>query len=82
MTQTSTLTIQLADESMNRLEMLSRETSNSSADLATKAVEQYLDVQEWQIQAIQEAVKKADSPNAQFLDHEDVVKLMKGAGKL
>ena len=77
MPQTNTMTIRLPIESMDRLDILAKATERSKAYLAAKAIEQYLDTQEWQIQAIQEAVKEADSPDAKFLEHDEVVKRMK-----
>ncbi len=77
MPQTNRLTIRLPLESLNRLEILAKETERSRTDIAAKAIEQYLDLQEWQIQAIQDAVKEADSPNARFLEHDEVVNRMR-----
>lgn len=82
MAQASTLTIRLPEESMNRLDNLAKEIAHPRADIAAKAVEQYLDVQEWQVQAIKDAVKEADSADAQFLAHQEVINLMKKKGKL
>jgi len=82
MTQSSTLTIRLPEDSMKRLDNLAREIAHPPADIAAKAVEQYLDVQEWQVQAIKDAVKEADSPDARFMDHQEVINLMKKKGKL
>lgn len=81
MAQTSTLTIRLPEASMERLEYLSKETCHSRAEIAAEAVEQYLDVHEWHVQSIKDAVKEADSPDAVFLDHDDVVTRMRKARK-
>lgn len=77
MAQTTTMTIRLPVEAKNRLDALATATERSRAYLAAKAIEEYLDLQEWQIQAIQEAVKEADSPTAVFLEHDDVVRRVK-----
>jgi RHH-type rel operon transcriptional repressor/antitoxin RelB len=77
MPQTTTMTIQLPVEANNRLEALARAIHISRDDLAVKAIEEYLDLQEYQVKAIQEAVEEADSPNAEFLDHDEVVDRMK-----
>lgn len=42
-----------------------------------QTLEQITDVREWQEQAIKDAVKEADSPDAVFLDHEAVLNRMK-----
>jgi len=80
MPQTNRLTIRLPVESMNRLDVLAHETESSRTAIAAKAIEQYLDVQEWQIRAIQDALKEADSPNARFLEHDEVVSRMRKIG--
>ena len=77
MPQTNTMTIRLPIESMERLELLAKATERSRAYLAAKAIDQYLDTEEWQIQAIQEAVEEADYSDAKFLEHDEVVKRMK-----
>ena len=77
MPQTNTMTVRLPIESIDRLELLAKTTERSKAYLAAKAIEQYLDTEEWQIQAIQEAVEEADSSDAKFLEHDEVVKRMK-----
>jgi RHH-type rel operon transcriptional repressor/antitoxin RelB len=77
MEQTSTMTIRLSETIKNKLEHLAEATERSKAYLAAKAIEEFVATQEWQIQAIQAAVKEADSPHAGFIEHEIVVKKMK-----
>src|SRR5579863_3307644 len=42
-------------------------TERSKASLAAEPVKAYVDVNEWQTQAIEEAVKKADRRGARFI---------------
>lgn len=77
MEQTSTMTIRLPETIKNKLEDLAQATDRSKAYLAAKAIEEFVATQEWQIQAIQTAVKEADSPQAKFIEHEVVVKKIK-----
>jgi RHH-type rel operon transcriptional repressor/antitoxin RelB len=77
MSQTTTMTIHLPMGANNRLETLAKVTHTPLNDLAARAIEEYLDLQEYQIKAIQEAVEEADSPTAEFLDHDEVVERMK-----
>jgi RHH-type rel operon transcriptional repressor/antitoxin RelB len=77
MSQTTTMTIRLPATIKNKLEHLAEATERSKAYLAAKAIEEFVATQEWQIQAIQAAVKEADSPHARFIDHEIVIKKMK-----
>ncbi len=77
MAQTTTMTIRVPVEIMNRLDSVSRSTERSKSYLANKAIEAFLDSQGWQISAIEEAVKEADAFDADFCDHSDVVARMK-----
>jgi predicted transcriptional regulator len=76
MEQTSTMTIRLPEIIKNKLECLAEAMERSKTYLAAKAIEEFIATQEWQIQAIQEAVKEADSPQAKFIEHEVVVTKM------
>jgi RHH-type transcriptional regulator, rel operon repressor / antitoxin RelB len=73
MPHTSTMTLRLAPDTVARLEGLAKATDRSKAYLASRAIEEYLATQEWQIRAIKEAVAVADKPNVEFLDHDEVV---------
>jgi len=77
MEQTSTMTIRLPETIKNKLEDLATATERSKAYLAAKAIEEFITAQEWQIQAIQAAVKEADSPQAKFVEHDVVVNKLK-----
>jgi RHH-type rel operon transcriptional repressor/antitoxin RelB len=76
MEQSSTMTIRLPEIIKNKLEHLAEATERSKAYLAAKAIEEFVATQEWQIQAIQEAVKEADAPQAKFIEQEAVAKKM------
>lgn len=69
----TTLTIRIDDKTKERLERLAEATARSKSYLVTSAINGFIEANEWQIQAITEAVKKADSPDAKFIDHEEVV---------
>lgn len=77
MAPTGTMTIRLSENTLSRLADLARSTERSKSYLATKAIEEFIAAQEWQIKAIEEAVEEADSPDAVFHDHADVVTRMK-----
>jgi predicted transcriptional regulator len=57
----------------DQLETLANVTGRSKSFLAAEAIEAYLTTQAWQVQAIAEAVTEADSPDARFVDHQDMV---------
>lgn len=74
MEHTSTMTIRLPAVLKEKLEQLAEATERNKSYLAARAIEEYVAAQEWQVQAIREAVDLADSPQADFLDHGAVVK--------
>ena len=77
MPQTTTMTIQLPVDTNDRLEALAKMIHIPRNDIAARAIADYLDLQEYQIRSIQEAVEEADSPHAKFLEHDEVVERMK-----
>ena len=77
MSQTSTITIRLPSAIKDKLKHLAEATERTKTYWAAKAIEEFVVTQEWQIQAIQEAVKEADSSHAKFIEHEDVVNKLK-----
>jgi RHH-type rel operon transcriptional repressor/antitoxin RelB len=85
MGSTATMTLRLPAEVKRRLEKLAKATDRSKAYLASRAIENYLEVQEWQVRAIEEAVREADSDKATFFEHAKVEarvkKLATGAQK-
>jgi len=72
MPRTTTMTLRLPAQVKARLENLAKSTDRSKAYLASRAIEDYLEAQEWQVKAIKDAVHEADSPGAVFLEHEEV----------
>jgi RHH-type transcriptional regulator, rel operon repressor / antitoxin RelB len=74
MSHSTTMTVRLDEATLTRLEKLARATERTKAYLANKAIEDYLANQEWQVQAIKEAVAEADKKDAQFIEHSQVVK--------
>lgn len=61
------VTLRLDAATRKRLDKLARATERSRAALAAEAVRQYVELNEWQIAAIQEGVREADL--GQFVDH-------------
>ena len=57
----------------DRIDKLARVTHRSKSFVIEEALETYLDINEWQIQGIQDALASADSPDADFTDHDDVL---------
>jgi RHH-type rel operon transcriptional repressor/antitoxin RelB len=64
---TEPVTLRLDAATRKRLDKLAEATERSRAALAADAVRQYLDLNEWQISAIQEGVRQAN--RGEFIDH-------------
>ena len=73
MIKAASLTVRVKPDTRNRLDNLARITRRSKSFVIEEALEQYLDVNEWQLKGIQEALVKTDSLGADFTDHDDVL---------
>ncbi|MES9855142.1 MAG: CopG family ribbon-helix-helix protein [Sedimenticola sp.] len=60
MRQTATMTIRLEPELKSRLDKLAASTHRSKSFLASEAVREFIEINEWQIQEIKAAIKDAD----------------------
>jgi RHH-type rel operon transcriptional repressor/antitoxin RelB len=57
---TTTLTIRLEKKLKGRLDYLAEATQRSKSFLAAEAIRDFIELNEWQIQEIKEAVQEAD----------------------
>lgn len=64
--------LRLPKETKSRLEELAHATGRTKAFLAIDAIEKYLDIEAWQISAIQDGIKDID--NGESVSIEDVKK--------
>ena len=62
-----------------RLETLAKTTHTSKSSLATQALEEFLTVQEWHIQAIKEGISAADKGD--IVSHKEALAELKKWGK-
>lgn len=67
---TSPLTVRISKDIFERLDRLAKATKRSKSFLAAEAIEEYLSIQEWQVQAIHDGIKAADS--GETVDFESV----------
>ena len=58
---TTTMTIRLEPELKSRLDKLASATHRSKSFLAAEAVREFIELNEWQIQELKEAIKEADA---------------------
>lgn len=67
----STITVRINDNVKSRLEKLAKATSRNKSYLVTHAIEDYLEVNEWQIKDIKAGLKEVDSGH--LIDHNTVL---------
>ena len=72
MEKTASITVKPATR--KRLDAIVLATRRTKSVVIEEALDQYLDVNEWQIKGIQEALAEADSPDADWVDHEEVMR--------
>ena len=61
MPQSTTMTIRLEPELKSRLDQLAEATHRSKSFLAAEAIREFVELNEWQVQEIKEAIKEADA---------------------
>jgi RHH-type rel operon transcriptional repressor/antitoxin RelB len=66
----TTLTVHIEPGAKKRLEKLAKSTGRSRSYLAAEALNEYLDVNEWQVEGIKKAVASLD--RGAGIQHEDV----------
>lgn len=70
MSQSTTMTIRLEPELKSRLDKLAATTHRSKSFLASEAVREFIELNEWQIQELKDAIKEADAGD--FASDQDV----------
>lgn len=66
----STFTVRVDTTAKKRLEKLAKNTGRSRSFLAAEAINEYLDVNEWQVAGIKEAIASAD--RSELISHDQV----------
>ena len=61
MSQSTTMTIRLDPEIKSRLDKLSAATHRSKSFLAAEAVREFIEINEWQIEEVENAIREADA---------------------
>ena len=64
------MSLRLPENIKDKLERLAEATGRTKTFIAIEAIGEYLDTQEWQIQAIQEGIDCANK--GEFISHEDL----------
>jgi RHH-type rel operon transcriptional repressor/antitoxin RelB len=71
------VSVRLDPKQRKRLDALAQVTERSNSFLAAEAIENYLDLQEWQVRGIKEGLRSLDE--GRWVDHEQVRALMRKA---
>ncbi len=71
MTTESAFTIRIAQDKQKKLDQLAKSMDRSRNWVVNQAIEQYLDLQAWQIEAIQKGIEAADKGN--LIPHDQVM---------
>jgi len=74
----TTMTIRLDDDLKARLENLAEATHRSKSFLATEAIRDFIELNEWQIQEIKAAISEAD--NGDFASEDALADTLKKWG--
>ena len=75
---TTTMTIRLDGKLKEQLDQLATSTHRSKSNLAAEALRDYIELNAWQIQQVEEAIKEADSGD--FASDQDVERVKKAWG--
>lgn len=71
-THTVTLSVRIPQKVQEQLKELSEATGRTRSFLTTEAIENYLEIQSWQVSGIKKAIKKANQKGAHFIEHSAV----------
>ncbi len=76
-----TMTLRLDDETHRRLDRLAKSTTRSKAFLASQALNDYLEMNEWQVEQVRRTLEASDSaPASQFVEHDRVTSWLESWG--
>ena len=70
----TTMTVRLEPELKQRLEQLAQATERSKSFLAAQAIREFVDLNEWQVQEIRNAIAEADQGD--FVSEEEVKEVL------
>lgn len=77
---TQTVSIRLDDDVLQKLDVLAKTTERSRAWLMAHAVEQYIEHEAWQIEAIQATLASIRQADAAFASEEEVTRWLASWG--
>ena len=72
------VSLRIEEDLADRLSKLAKTTGRTKSFIAAKAIQDYLALQEWQVEAIQKGIDAAD--RGELVDHEEAVQVLKRWG--
>jgi RHH-type transcriptional regulator, rel operon repressor / antitoxin RelB len=79
MAKSAMMTVRLTPEVSDKLEALARDTKRSKSNLASEAIESYINLNAWQVAHIKAALAE-DEEGTPGVPHEEVVRWMESWG--
>ncbi len=76
--KTNVLTVRIDEDMNKRLNNLAKATTRTRSFIAAEAIRAFLDLNEWQVQAIQKGIH--DAEKGRVVDHEKVVSWVESWG--
>lgn len=68
----ATMTVRMSHTTKNRLAQLAKATSRTKSYIVDHAINDYLSTHEWHVLETKKALDYAESPDAEWLDHQSV----------
>lgn len=78
MNESVLISVRVSKDTANRLASLAESTERSKSYLAAQAIEEYLELNEWQIKAIEQAIESAD--RGELIEHSKIVEWVESWG--
>mgnify|MGYP000698604316 CR=1 FL=1 len=77
--ESTLVSARVPDELAKRLEILAREMHRSKSFLAAQAIEEFVDLQEWHVNAIKDGIAAVE--RGDVVSHEQAISVLKSWGR-
>jgi len=79
MSSSTLISVRVSDDVAKRLAELADATDRSKSYLAAQALEEFIALQEWQVKAIRQGIRQADT--GKLVEHKEALKVLGKWGK-
>ncbi len=79
MSSSTLISVRVSDDVAKRLAELADATDRSKSYLAAQALEEFIALQEWQVKAIRQGIRQADT--GKLVEHKEALKVLSKWGK-